>query len=332
MPMPPLRYEMSLGEAWVRDLERDLGIVMTSEDVLTQITEETASFVVPEPARELEGRFGGAPGPQLHSMELRNVLRVLVEAGITLVEFGDQITYRYGWPQILNMVDWFIFDNQISRASTILQRNGWPETVLSGDRFTRGRGYWSEGCQPHLIDDWTVVVLLPLSSVEIWLHQTELVPSTFFPEYNVQTPLLPHYVATLIDYVLAHRVGFRHLRHQAENDLLRFIFVHLLRGEPVYTGQELDHCILPPVGQIEEHERRVAEGISVVRGWDWSGLAPEYGQILEETIRDREYIRTLNCAPLRQGFGLSIATVDPGWLLRQRIGPARARIGANSSL
>ncbi|KAJ5724775.1 hypothetical protein N7493_006503 [Penicillium malachiteum] len=332
MPVPALGYEMSLGEAFVHDLERDLGIVMTSEDVLAQITEETANFVVPEPTRELEGRFGGAPGPQLHSMELRNVLRVLVEAGLTPVEFGDQITYRYGWPQVLNMVNWYIPDNQISRASTTLRRNGWPQAVLSGDRFTKGRGYWSTSCQAHLIDTWTVVVLLPLSSVGIWLHQTELVPSTFFPEYKVQTPLLPHYVATLIDYILAHRVGFRHSRHQAETDLLRFIFVHLLHGEPVYTRREPDDCVVPPVGQIEDYERRVAEGISVVRGWDWSGLAPEYRQILEDTIMDREHIWTLNSAPLRQGFGLSIATVDSEWLVSHLSEPAPARRGVNSSL
>ncbi|KAJ5721235.1 uncharacterized protein N7483_009169 [Penicillium malachiteum] len=321
MPMQPPRDELPL-EVFLRNMNRDLGVSLSNEGVLDEITEETALFIAP---RELEGRFGGPPGPQLHSIELRNVLRVLVEAQVTLVEFGDQVTYRYGWPQVLNVVNWYLHDEEVFRATLILQRNGWPQAQIRDHRFQMGRGYWSRQSSSglaHFIDDWTVVILLPISSVGIRLYQTERVPSTFAPEYSVRTPSLPQYVAALIDFVLAHRVGDRHLRYQAETDLVRFIFVFLLHGEPAHDVREADGCILPPVRQIEGYERRVAAARSTVRGWDWRGLPPEYLQILDRAILDRDYIRALNSVPLRQGFGLSTTEEDREWL-----GIARAHHG-----
>ncbi|KAJ6007855.1 hypothetical protein N7540_011831 [Penicillium herquei] len=106
------------------------------------------------------------------------------------------------------------------------------------------------------------------SSVLLASVNTELVPSTLVPEYSVRTPSLPHYVTALIYFLFAHRVGHQHLRSQAETDVVRFIFVFLLYEEPVHTGREPDDCILTLVGQIAGYERRVAAGMSTVRGWD----------------------------------------------------------------
>ncbi|KAJ5368042.1 uncharacterized protein N7496_007802 [Penicillium cataractarum] len=120
---------------------------------------------------------------QFHNKNMSTALKALNEKGIPVVEYGQQIQFRWGWAEILVTVS-----EQGFALAAEPPTSGFPwEQWIKMGRF-------------HNLDEenWNQVHLYPLSAVGIALDDTYEVLSTFDPKLRIRTPLPARYMLTMI--------------------------------------------------------------------------------------------------------------------------------------
>ncbi|KAJ5116605.1 hypothetical protein N7456_000953 [Penicillium angulare] len=180
---------------------------------------------------------------QMHSYTTRVALSALIDHQIIVVEYGSQAQYRYGYEEVLILVEWAVPDDQLQRASQVLIEAEFPR-VDHGERQER-LGCWGLQSLPHDLDGSTRgrIHLLPLSLTGLTLEETVEVPSTFAPKLYLRTPKPPRYFLSLLKSLLKLRIGDRS-RNRVIKDLKCFISHYILFAPPADTpGEVLDEIM-----------------------------------------------------------------------------------------
>ncbi|KAF7596158.1 hypothetical protein BBP40_003057 [Aspergillus hancockii] len=226
------------------------------------------------------------PGLQIHPSELVRAARALAEENIPIVEYGDQVRYRFGYPTVLALVEWAIPDLQLSLASQILLGKGFSRIFLSNK--TEGGAYpWETWATIHRldIDGRQRIHLYPLSLIGLTTNDTAEVQSTFDHEIRVLSPKPAAYMLSLIKFLLRNPLGTSS-RRRVCTDLVSFISYYIFHESPT-SGIEGDY------ESEEEFQKRAEDAIVYVKSWDWGTTEPKYLDIVEDILRDCGTLRWL---------------------------------------
>ncbi|KAF3013115.1 hypothetical protein E8E15_001841 [Penicillium rubens] len=191
----------------------------------TSLSKEEAS----PPEEETLSRQHRAP---IHAPIVRVAAKALVEKNIPIVEYGEQIQWRYGDPVVLLRVEWAVPDELLSLASEILSGQGFPSVPLpTGVAYN---GEWYRGCIIHRLGERCPVYLYPLSFVGLELQDTCEVTSTFDHTLKILTPKPSKYMVSLLRHLLNHPLD-ESFTLRVKDDLLSFMCFYILREKPLNT-------------------------------------------------------------------------------------------------
>ncbi|OQE08391.1 hypothetical protein PENVUL_c010G04697 [Penicillium vulpinum] len=231
---------------------------------------------------------------QFHYPVMRKALRALIENNISLVEYGNQVLYRYGYAEVLILVEWVVPDEQLALASQVLLEKNYPRLHIPEQKwpgYSAYSGSWERQSLMHDLDGqgWMRVHLLPLSLVGFTLEETFEVPSTFAHELHILTPKPSHYMSSLIRHLLQLSIGDSN-RTGVEKDLGGFISAYILKDGPANT---LLSTYLNDPESDEDYQKRVEKGIRFMKTWDWGKVEERYLAMAESAVRDSHYIDRL---------------------------------------
>lgn len=179
-------------------------------------------------------------------------------------------------------MEWAVPDEQLSRASEVLQDCGYPR-VYGNERPEFG--YWDQKCLSHDLGtmEWMCVHLLTLTLVDITLGETIEVPSTFTDELRIRSPKPQRYLMSLLRHLLNLPVGDAS-RMRIEKDLGCFYSSYLMHSPPAHRryleARETD----------EEYQARVEDGVRMLKSWDWTPSEEVYLEYAERSVRDARLI------------------------------------------
>ncbi|KAJ5573575.1 uncharacterized protein N7459_008002 [Penicillium hispanicum] len=221
---------------------------------------------------------------------IRVALKALVDMNISLVEYGTQVQFRYGYEEIPVVVEWAVPDEELSLASQILVENDFP-LLSTGRRLWLG--YWETKCLRHDLDGagWRCVHLLPLSLVGFALDDTIKVTSMFAPEISILTPKPPRYMLSLINHLRKLRIHDSS-RLRVEKDLLTFISSYILHGPPGDISPEARQRLIDEQSE-EGLQKKLDEGVRFMREWDWGDVEEADLALAERVIGDCQYVGKL---------------------------------------
>ncbi|KAJ5208416.1 hypothetical protein N7449_002795 [Penicillium cf. viridicatum] len=231
---------------------------------------------------------------QFHYPMMREALKALIDNSISVVEHGNQVLYRYGYAEVLILVEWAVPDEQLLFASQVLLENNYPRLLIPEQKWPGYSGYsgcWETRSLMHDLDGqgWMRAHLLPLSLVGFTLDETVEVPSIFAHELHLLTPKPSHYMSSLIRHILQLSIGDSS-RSRAEKDLGGFISVYILKDGPANTT--ICTYLNNPESD-EDYQKRVEEGVRFMKTWDWGKIEKRYLAIAERAVRDCRCIDTL---------------------------------------
>ncbi|KKZ61832.1 hypothetical protein EMCG_03621 [[Emmonsia] crescens] len=205
---------------------------------------------------------------------LSAVTENLVDRNIQVVEYGEILNRRFGYPVVLNMFTWGVPDSNLSEVGDLLITHGFEPGGIS-KIHTQFYGVLEAGGLMFLYGS-TRVHLVPLSFLRLSLDDCHEVVSSVDSRHKTLIPKIRPYLISLICRLIALPTGMR--RNLIEHDLAIL----------------LDQVIFPrlPEGEDEEHEseehfqQRVEQALSYVRGWDWKSEELRYLEITERLIQD----------------------------------------------
>ncbi|KAJ5406687.1 hypothetical protein N7465_007971 [Penicillium sp. CMV-2018d] len=231
---------------------------------------------------------------QFHYPVMREALKALIDNTISVVEYGNQVLYRYGYAEVLILVEWVVPDEQLLFASQVLLENNYPRLLIPDQKwpgYSAYSGPWETRSLMHDLDGqgWMRAHLLPLSLVGFTLDETVEVPSTFALELRLLTPKPSHYMSSLIRHLLQLPIGDSG-RARVEKDLGGFISAYILKDGPANTT--ICTYLNDPESD-EDYQERVEEGVRFMKTWDWGKIEKRYRAIAERAVRDCRYIDTL---------------------------------------
>ncbi|KAE8407523.1 hypothetical protein BDV37DRAFT_290791 [Aspergillus pseudonomiae] len=204
----------------------------------------------------------------------------LVERNIPVVEYGEQIQWRYGDPVVLLRVEWAVPDELLSLASEILSNPGFPCVPVSTGA-TAWYGAWDRACIIHDLGGECPVYLYALPFVGLELQDTSKVTSTFNRTLEILTPKPNRYMVSLLCHLLNHPLGDS-FRYRVTDDLMSFICFYILRQKPLDTkhgGCEDDES-------EEDYQNRVGEALKETKTRDWGPCGMDYLSTSETVLRD----------------------------------------------
>ncbi|KOS45371.1 hypothetical protein ACN38_g3700 [Penicillium nordicum] len=233
-------------------------------------------------------------GQQFHNPVMREALKALIDNSISVVEYGNQVLYRYGYGEVLILVEWVVPDEQLLFASQVLLENNYARLLIPVQKWPGYSAYpgpWETQSLMHDLDGqgWTRAHLLPLSLVGFTLEETVEVPSTFAHELNLLTPKPSHYISSLIRHLLQLSIGDSN-RARVEKNLGGFISAYVLKDGP---GNTIICTYLKDPESDENYQKRVEEGVRFMKTWDWGKIEKRYLAIAERAVRNCRYIDTL---------------------------------------
>ncbi|KAJ5219981.1 hypothetical protein N7468_009185 [Penicillium chermesinum] len=219
--------------------------------------------------------------PRQHHAPIVSVAaKALAEKNIPVVEYGEQIQWRYGDPVLLLRVEWAVPDELLSLASEILSDQGFPPVSLSTEAVAH-YGEWDRACTIHTLGGRCPVYLYPLSFVGLELQDTCKVTSTFDRTLKILTPKPNKYMVSLLRHLLNHPLDDI-FRLRVKDDLLSFICFYILREKPLNTKDgECDDD-----ENEEDYQNRVGEALREIETWDWGAGGKDYLSISESLVRD----------------------------------------------
>ncbi|KAJ5583114.1 hypothetical protein N7535_001734 [Penicillium sp. DV-2018c] len=213
--------------------------------------------------------------------------KALAEKDIPIVEYGEQIQWRYGDPVVLL---WAVPDELLSLASEILSDLGFPRQPPPTGAAVALYGEWNRACVIHRLGASYPVYLYPLSFIGLELQDTYKVTSTFDGTLEILTPKPNKYVVSLLRHLLSHPPNDS-FRRRVKVDLLSFICFYILREEPLNTKEE-DWA---DDESEEDYQKRVGESLKEMETWDWGAGGENYLRIFESVIRNCRVIDQITC-------------------------------------
>ncbi|KAJ5143642.1 uncharacterized protein N7515_002429 [Penicillium bovifimosum] len=217
---------------------------------------------------------------QHHAPIISVAVKALAEQNIPVVEYGEQIQWRYGDPVVLLRVEWAVPDGLLSLASEILSNLGFPRVPPSTGTAV-DYGEWDRACIIHRLGKDCPVYLYPLSFVGLELQDTCEVTSTFDRSLKILTPKPNKYMVSLLRHLLNHLPDDT-FRLRVKDDLLSFICFYILRQKPLSTK----HGECDDDESEEDYQNRVGEALKKMGTWDWGADGKAYLRISESVLRD----------------------------------------------
>ncbi|KAJ5594615.1 uncharacterized protein N7459_000823 [Penicillium hispanicum] len=235
-----------------------------------------------EPAQRIE-----QPGEPSRG-QFYDPLKALIDNKISLVEYGSQVQYRYGYGELPTVVEWVVPDEELLFASQILLEHDFPRLCGQEPDWL---SYWDKKCRRHDLDGhgWMCIHLLPLSLVGLNLKETIEVPSLFAQDLRILTPKPPQYMLSLIRCLLRLPPGDKS-RLRVEKDLRGFISAYIMDDSLVNEAQSVNE-------ENEEHQERVQNGVQFMKTWDWGNIEGRYKGIAERAVQDYQYIGMMTDQP-----------------------------------
>ncbi|WEW61208.1 hypothetical protein PRK78_006698 [Emydomyces testavorans] len=207
----------------------------------------------------------------------------LKRKGITIVELGDILNARFGYPICIQTLKWAIPDSQLSLASNVLLDHNVPRGGLSRDQ-ARMYSEWETVGALHRCGSM-LVHLVPLSYTRLSLNDCTEVLSGVSLKQKTLVPRFRPYLISLIRTVMDMPWGIGGQRTLVRIDIAVFIqyvvFPKLLDEEDEESESE-DHF-----------QQRVEQALSSVRQWGWKPEEEKYLNIAEKIIRDGNFVNTL---------------------------------------
>ncbi|PLB47298.1 hypothetical protein P170DRAFT_362036 [Aspergillus steynii IBT 23096] len=225
---------------------------------------------------------------QHHAPIISVAAKALAKKDIPVVEYGQQIQWRYGDPVVLLRVEWAVPDELLSIASETLSDLDFPRVPPSTEAVVYFYGEWERACIIHRLGQGCPVYLYSRSFIGLALQDTCQVTSTFDRTLKILTPKPPKYMVSLLRHLLSHPLDVFRLR--VKDDLLSFICFYILREKPLNTKVEgWDD------ESEEDYQKRVGEALKEMETWDWGAGREEYLRISESVLRDARTIDQLTC-------------------------------------
>ncbi|KAJ5143137.1 uncharacterized protein N7515_001924 [Penicillium bovifimosum] len=216
----------------------------------------------------------------------------LAEKNIPIVEYGEQIQWRYGDPVVLLRVEWAVPDELLSLASEILSDLGFPRVPpLSTGHEAAYYGEWERAGIIHRLGGRSAY-LYPLSFIGLDLQDTHEVTSTFDGTLKILTPKPSRYMVSLLRHLLSHPSDDS-FRRRVKVDLLSFISFYILCEEPLNT-KDADGDWVDEESE-EDYQNRVGEALKEMETWDWGAGGEDYLRISESVLRNCRVIDQLTC-------------------------------------
>ncbi|EFR01870.1 hypothetical protein MGYG_04868 [Nannizzia gypsea CBS 118893] len=209
------------------------------------------------------------------------VVADLNKENIPIVEYGDLLNARFGYPVCINTIRWAIPDSEVSRVSKILLEHNIPKGGIIA-HYARSYGKWETAGEMHKHGS-TRIQLIPLSTLHLSLEDCEEVTSTFSLQQKALIPKPQPYLISLIRILQSLPLGLPRVPIIADTALF------------------LDYCVFPRLpddedeeSESEEHfQQRVEQALSLVRQWDWRPEDAEYFDLSEQIIRNCQLLYTL---------------------------------------
>ncbi|KAL9099709.1 MAG: hypothetical protein Q9163_004831 [Psora crenata] len=173
--------------------------------------------------------------------DFRSATNLLLDHGIPLIVWGDQVLKSHGYPVVTSVYDFIIPDSQLDHASTILRNAGFP--TVEPNLALKCAGIFGKAGYLHVsVYDrkrWPIRLhLLPESLVHLSIHDTESVPSPFDQTRTLYRPKLPEHCVSLLrcleDYPLRSRDRARPL-----------CYLTVLFAVGVFKEQQFDKLWIP---------------------------------------------------------------------------------------
>ncbi|OAX80494.1 hypothetical protein ACJ72_05172 [Emergomyces africanus] len=198
----------------------------------------------------------------------------LAARNIRVVEYGEILNRRFGYPIVLSTFTWGVPDSNLSEVGDLLLAHGFQAGGIRRED-TQFYGVLEAGGLMFLYGQ-SRIHLVPLSFLLLSLDDCQEVYSSANSRDNTLIPKIQPYLISLIRRIMALPTGFHRLI--IEHHLLIFF----------------DYVLFPrlPEDEDEEHEseehfqQRVEQAISYVREWDWKPEELKYLEITERLIRD----------------------------------------------
>ncbi|KAK2804374.1 hypothetical protein FQN50_006667 [Emmonsiellopsis sp. PD_5] len=205
----------------------------------------------------------------------------LKKKGIPVVEYGDILNARFGYPICVETLEWLVPDNQLQLVSTILldhhiPRGGFPKMHTDKYRVMEGVGimHYHAGTRIHL---------LPLSYARLTLDDCIETVSGVSRNERVLVPNPRAYFISLIHLAMVLPEG----TEKAYNSINFGVFLEYYVFPRLPEGEEEED-------ESEEHfQQRVEQAISYVNKWEWKPEEEKYLRIAERVIRDCSLVNRL---------------------------------------
>ncbi|KAJ6263783.1 hypothetical protein Dda_2354 [Drechslerella dactyloides] len=198
---------------------------------------------------------------------------LLLDHGITLIEWGSQVLQQHGYPEVICVFDFVVKDSQIEEAAKLLEtQSTWRRVDPSlGDECKGTIGisgyYFANDTDPKRVP--TPIHLLPESLVHLSStgNDAYAVPSPFDPSHTLLRPKLPQLCVSLIKCLEDYLTNSSH-------QILPRRYLLALIVSAIYKDPDPGGKIWVPQEEGEEEEsfhRRRAEAVKVIEGWEFDG-------------------------------------------------------------
>ncbi|KAK6544241.1 hypothetical protein TWF694_000944 [Orbilia ellipsospora] len=194
---------------------------------------------------------------------------ILIDHGINLIEWGDQVLQSWGYPAVISVYDYVIEDSHLEEATSLLENPDTGFTRVEPSRAAKSQGVLAEGgC--HFVSKFdkktfpTRIHLVPESLVYLSSHDAEHVHSPFDPSHGVFRPKLPQHCISLVKCMADYAVNSVNRLPASQNLsilLVTVVYKYPNPGGKMFTPEEEDES-------EEEFLARQHAAIQEVEGWD----------------------------------------------------------------
>ncbi|KAK6505178.1 hypothetical protein TWF481_007097 [Arthrobotrys musiformis] len=194
---------------------------------------------------------------------------LLLDHGITLIQWGDQVHVHWGYPAVIFAYDFAVEDSRLEEAARLIENSDTGFKSISPSLGVRAQGaLLVKGYRfIHQADNQnypTHLHLVPESLVHLSVHQADLVPSPFDPTREVHRPRLPELCISLIRCMEDYRENSMD-RWPAKHSLLILIGAAIFRepnmGGKIYIPEE-------ETESEEDYKKKQDKAIQEIEAWE----------------------------------------------------------------
>ncbi|KAF3901641.1 hypothetical protein ABW21_db0206842 [Orbilia brochopaga] len=192
---------------------------------------------------------------------------LLLDHGINLIEWGDQVLHSYGYPIDILIYDFAVHDPLLDEAMNLISTHGDGFELADPSEAEKAHGLlgtvgYHFVFSPKSGGPPTILHLLPESVAHLWTSDCEHVHSPFDPSHGLYRPRVPQHCVSLIKCMQDYPADSDD-RWTAERVL------RILIAVAVYKRPHLGERIWSPDGKetkAEFHARQNAV-VKEIEGW-----------------------------------------------------------------